>query len=152
MAGVSLRAVVDEMDLGITGAHVFLHCQTGEMLGGTDDLLAAAESNQNADMPQWQRDVVARLRVAMNSPDWVEVPLRETATDYEIMERFCVDQADGPVRDDLLDQIVGSGAFRRFREAIRGHNLQAQWERFRRIALEELAAEWLTAQGIEYGE
>ena len=152
MAGVSLRAVVDEMDLGIAGAHVFLHCQTGEMVGGTDDLLAAAESTQDDDMPQWQRAVVARLRVAMNSPDWVEVPLRETATDYEIMERFCVDQPDGPVRDDLLEQIVGSGAFRRFREAIRGHSLQSEWDRFRRQALEEQAANWLTDQGIEYGE
>jgi hypothetical protein len=50
----------------------------------------------------------------------------------------------------LVYQIRGSGAFRRFKDAIRRHGIEDEWYQFRDQALEEIAIEWLESNGIAY--
>ena len=148
--GVSLREVADEFEISMEGLHMFLHCQTGEIIGGTDESVAAAEGTDDDGLPEWQRAVVARLREALGSADWLELPTRRGAADYRIMERFCVEACTDEVQDEMLEAIRGRGAFGRFRDEVQQRGLKEAWHRFRRQAIEEEAEAWLQEQAIMY--
>ncbi len=66
------------------------------------------------------------------------------------MERFCCSLEDQKLSDELLYEMRGSGAFRRFKDAIHRHGIADDWYRFRQVALEEIAIEWLEANNIPY--
>ncbi len=51
---------------------------------------------------------------------------------------------------ELLTRIQGSGAFRRFKEAIYRNGIQDAWFRYRQEELETIAINWLHANEIEY--
>jgi len=46
--------------------------------------------------------------------------------------------------------IKGSGAFRRFKNAIHEKGIEKAWYEFRSEALEKIAIEWLEENGISY--
>ena len=54
------------------------------------------------------------------------------------------------VREKLLRAIEGRGAFRRFKDLAHASGRIEAWYAFRDGAIEELAAEWLEANGIGY--
>jgi hypothetical protein len=66
------------------------------------------------------------------------------------MERFCSSIENERLSNELLNQIRGSGAFRRFKDTIHRHGIADDWYRFRQAALEEIAIEWLEAHDIPY--
>ena len=70
--------------------------------------------------------------------------------EWAIMERFSQEWANPQERDELVRAIHGAGAFRRFKEAIRRLEIEAEWYRFHDAALEAIAKEWLEAHGIAY--
>ena len=55
-----------------------------------------------------------------------------------------------PLREELLQGISGTGAFRRFREICHQRDLTAAWFRFRDHAMAALARSWLEENGIAY--
>jgi hypothetical protein len=134
---VSLRTVADELEmLGLgDGLHVFLNRDTGELAGGTDDQLArAGDEDGDDDTPDWERDVLERLRDVLDSPAWVELPGRDGRADWRVMERFGEAQPDGRVRAELLDAIRGTGAFGRFKDVCARRGLLPAWAAFHRAA------------------
>ena len=66
------------------------------------------------------------------------------------MERFCSEVEDQALRDALLRAIRGRGAFRCFKDVIHERGIAPAWYAFRERALEEIAADWLDANGIAY--
>ncbi|MGI8896792.1 MAG: UPF0158 family protein [Pyrinomonadaceae bacterium] len=66
------------------------------------------------------------------------------------MEDFCLAFKDRRVGEYLLGQIKGSGAFRRFKDAIYSKGLEEAWYQFRRMEFERIAIEWLEEEGISY--
>jgi len=86
----------------------------------------------------------------LKSEDYIALPTKFDIHEYEIMKRFCLSIEDDMLRDDLLDAIQGSGAFRRFKNMIYRRGIQDAWYSYRRAALEEIAIEWLTEHGIAY--
>jgi hypothetical protein len=115
---VSLRAVADEMDLLGDETHAFLNRQTGELYSTTSELLERAEEGDDDDLLGWETEIIAKLREVLGSPDWLNLPGRDTRDDYRIMERFCLERTEGDLQDELLRAIDGRGAFRWFRDVI----------------------------------
>ena len=148
---VSLQAVVEEMELLGEGRHSFLNRRTGELYGGTDELLAKAEEADDEELLGWELEIVAKLREILRSKDWLQVPSRSSHEDYRIMERFCGERCEGEVQQDLLSTIQGRGAFGRFKDGIHRWGVQDEWYQFRQQAMAEQAAAWLEAEGIVYG-
>src|SRR5262249_27493741 len=145
-AVVSLHAVVDEMEmLGGEEMHAFLNRQTGELYGGTTDLLTKAEEGDDEELLEWEVEGIDGLREVLESPDWLELPRRDSHEDYRIMERFCLEECQGRLQEDLLSAMTGRGAFRRFKDAIHRHGVHEAWYAFRRAWLTEEAREWLEA-------
>ena len=84
--------------------------------------------------------------------DYIGLPSKFDIDDYSIMERFCLSIDDSEISDTLYGLIKGSGAFRRFKDALYEYNLSDDWYKFRNNALKEIAIEWCQENGIEFEE
>ena len=93
---------------------------------------------------------VPKVREALASDDFLPLPSKFDINEYRIMERFCHQVADPAIRDNLVRAIHGSGAFGRFRTLAHHCSLIDEWHAFRDRALEDIAADWLEANGIGY--
>jgi hypothetical protein len=56
------------------------------------------------------------------------------------------------ISDILCDLISGSGAFRRFKDAIHKYDIADDWYKYRNDALKEIAIEWCREHNIEFDE
>jgi hypothetical protein len=62
--------------------------------------------------------------------------------EWEIMNRFGQSLSVPAQRDEVLDSIHGSGAFRHFKSTIRRLLLEESWFAFKGAALEDIARSW----------
>lgn len=149
---VSLKEVVDAMDLPNNDWISYLNPKTGEIVTVTDEdrQLVEDEDLDEADLPDWQRESLPKVREALESGDFLALPDKFEIHEWAIMERFSISQVREARRDELLDAIHGAGAFRSFRSAVRRLRLEEEWFSFRQSAFEEIAQDWLEAHGISF--
>lgn len=149
---VSLKDVVDAMDLPNSEWNSYLNRKTGEIVTVTDEdrHLVENEKLDGQDLPEWQRERLPKVREALESGDFVALPDKFEIHEWTIMERFASSQASAAWRDELLDAIHGAGAFRSFRSAIRRLGIEDDWFRFRELAFEEIAKDWLKAHDVSF--
>jgi hypothetical protein len=148
---VSLRAVVDEMDVLSDEDHAYLNIRTGELVTIRNEEIAILENEDAIDgYPEWQQELIRQTETVLDSEDCLPLPSKFDIHEYEIMERFCRSVEDEELSNELLYQIRGGGAFRRFKDTIHRDGLAEDWYRFRQAALEEIAVWWLEKHGIPY--
>ena len=131
---VSLRAVVDEMDVMHDEWVAYINRRTGQLVTITD----------------YDREESTEALQAEDSPDFVPLPSKFDIHEYSLMERFCESVSDPALAEELSSAIRGSGAFRRFKTLIRRSGVEDDWHSFRDQALESIAVEFLEAEGIPY--
>ena len=148
---VSLRDVVNEMDVMSDESHAYLNKETGELVTVTDEEINAIENEDDwGEYPEWQRAALATVKKVLNTSDYLLLPSKSDIHEYAIMEQFCHSVEDPKLSDELSFQIRGSGAFRRFKDAIHRYSIEDDWYRFRDQALEEIAIEWLESNGTAF--
>jgi hypothetical protein len=148
---VSLPKVAQEIDALMEGFTAFLNRQTGELYAvSDDDLESLDEETDDDDSPGWEIEFRDKAREIRDSGDWVELPSKFDIHEWGIMEEFSLSIGDSQVREELLNAIRGSGAFRYFRDAIHRHGIQDSWYAFKKAAIATIAAEWLDEHGIAY--
>ena len=151
-AEVSLQDVVDELEALPNESTAYLNRKTGEIITISDDdkELMESEVPLEEDLPDWQRDWSTKVREALQSDDYIPLPTKFDIHEYEIMRRFCLSIEDDELREELLYAISGGGAFRRFKDMIHRREIKETWYSYRKAAIEDIAIEWLTEQGIAY--
>lgn len=150
-AVVSLRDVIDEMDMMSDEATSYINRKTGELITITREMFSMAEEpDEESDAPEWQQELLPKVREVADLPDYIRLPSKFDIHEWSIMERFARSVADGAVSDELEAALHGRGAFRRFKEALQRRGMRDAWERYRDAALEEIAIEFLEANGIEF--
>jgi hypothetical protein len=148
---VSLKSVVQEMDVFSDEYHAYLNKRTGELVTISDEDIGIVERDEKlGSYPKWQQNVIRKTKEVLGSKDYLSLPSRFEIHEYNLMERFCYSVGDEKLRNKLLYQIRGAGAFRRFKDAIHEYGIADDWYRFRQAALEEIAVEWLEAEKIPY--
>ena len=148
---VSLRDVVDHMEMVSDESTAYINPKTGELITLTNEEVALAEDPEEAeDAPQWQKNFLPKAREVLQSEDFLPLPGKFEIHEWSIMKRFADSLADAAVTDELLNAIHGRGAFRRFKDAVHRLGRAEEWYRFREAALEEIAIEFLEAHGIAY--
>ena len=144
----SLRDVVNEMDVPSDEWHAYLHKRTGELVTiSEEDRRVIEEGYDPEDDSEWHQDVIKMTKQVLDSDDYLQLPSKSEIHEYSILERFCYSIEDAEISNELIYQIRGSGAFRRFKDAIHRHDIADDWYRFRQEALEEIAVNWLEANG-----
>jgi hypothetical protein len=150
-AAVSLRDIINELEMLTEERTVFLNKRTGELIVLSEEELSAAEEGADlGDFPEWQQELIVKAREVVESDDCLHLPSKFDINDYKIMEDFCYSIQDRTVGDTLLSAIRGSGAFRRFKDKIRSLAIEEEWYRFREKALEAIAIAWLEENQIVY--
>jgi hypothetical protein len=148
---ITLKAIIDEMD-GLSDEHfAYLNPQTGDLVTlSIEEISAVEEDLPIDDFLEWQQPLIAQARAVLASNAYLRLPTRHDIHEYVIMERFCDALADRQMRQMFLDQIRGSGAFRRFKQILHRYAIAEEWYQFRTAALEAIAIQWLDANHIPY--
>ncbi|MGO9137866.1 MAG: UPF0158 family protein [Syntrophales bacterium] len=148
---VSIKDVVNEIDVLSDEHSAFLNRHTGELVTLSNEEISAAEEDDNIDeYPEWQRDMIIKAKEVINSDDYLPLPSKFEIHEYHIIEEFCHSVVDDKIRGDLLRKIRGRGAFSRFKNAIQMNGIEEEWYRFRQEELEKIAIDWLEANQISY--
>lgn len=149
---ISLREVVDGIELQSDECEAYLDPETGEIVAVTEDERRLVEEGGRDDknLPEWQREALPKIRAALESRRCLRLPDRFDVHEWDIMRRFSQAQGNERARLELLDAIRGSGAFCMFRSAIQRLGLEDAWFRFRNGIIEEIAREWLEEHDLPY--
>jgi Uncharacterised protein family (UPF0158) len=148
---VSLRDVVEEMETFSDEITGYINRKTGELVSiGPDEARMVEDDEPTDDLPDWQRELLPKVREVLDSDDFIPLPTRFEIHEWAIMERFAIERPDLDQGDALLHAIRGAGAFRRFKDRVDDLGLREEWFRFRDRALEEIAIRFLDANEIPY--
>jgi hypothetical protein len=150
-AVISLRDVVEAIDLPSDEMASYLNPETGEILTVSEeerDLLERGDSDES--LQEWERELLPKLREAVESDRWLVVPDRFEVHEWSIMERFSRTLQSERHREELLDAIHGAGAFRRFHRTVERLGMRDAWFKLRDAEFERIARDWLESQGLEY--
>ena len=148
---VKLNDIIEGLEFQSDESSWFLNKKTGEVILMTDYVMQAAEDDELLDdMEDWERDLVAIAgEILEESGQYIPLPTKFDIDDYSIMEKFCMSLDNQKISDILCDLISGSGAFRRFKDAIYRYEIEDEWHSYRSDALKEIAIEWCRENNIE---
>jgi hypothetical protein len=148
---VKLDDVIEALESAGDDHTHYLDKRTGEIVLITNEEMEAAEEDELiSEYPEWQRESILKAREILKSEDFVGLPDLFDINEYKIMEDFCLECQDRNVGQTLLRLIKGSGAFRRFKNAIHSMGMEKDWYQFRRTELEKLAIQWLEQEDLAY--
>jgi len=150
MPVVSLRDVVEALDLQSDELQSFLDPDTGEIITFSDEEASIAESDDWEDAPEWMREFLPKVKRALEDERMLELPDQVHIDEWRMMQDFALEDEQCRCRAELDSAVHGAGAFRRFKDAVRRLGLEDAWFRYRAAAFEQVAREWLDENGIEY--
>lgn len=147
---VSLDKVIDGLESQNSECESFLDPQTGEIIFVSDDDRAALEESDPESLPEWQQELLPKIRAAVEENRYLRLPDSFEIHEWSIMERFCRSVEDIDAGQQLGNAIHGSGAFRRFHQALDRVGMRDQWHAYRDEEFKRIAREWLEGHGISY--
>jgi hypothetical protein len=149
---VSLKDIVEALEMGTQTAENILDPATGEVILVTDDDELEIEDPDDDMRPEWQVEHLNKVRKLLKSKKVLRLPNSYDINEWSIMEEFCYTIENAKQREILLDSIRGKGAFQRFRETLDRFVLNEDWSSFRQSALQKIVRDWLEENKIAYKE
>jgi len=147
---ISLREIISALEAASDDFTSYLDPETGEVIVVTEEERVLAESKCWDGIPALQREMMTKIRAALEGDRWLELPDRSDIHEWSIMERFSLAQNIERIRTELLNAIHGTGAFRTFRSAIRRLGLEQRWYQFLDEALADIGRSWLEEHKLQY--
>ena len=148
---VPLRKILEAMDWQSDEMAAYLNKKTGEVVAVSDEDLAEAETGDDVGgRAEWEAQAIEIARAVLTGQEYLALPDRFEIDEYRMMERFALSVVDAADSDRLQRAIRGSGAFRRFKEAVGDLRLAEEWYAYRDSSYEEIAVEWCQANEIAY--
>ena len=151
---VKLNDIIEGLEFQSDESSWFLNKKSGEVVLMTDYAMRAAEDDEPLeDMDDWERNLVAIAReIIAETGQYISLPSKFDIDEYSIVERFCMSLDNQKISDILYDLISGSGAFRRFKDAIHKYDIADDWYKYRNDELKEIAIEWCREHNIKFDE
>lgn len=112
----------------------------------------ADDDESTDDLPEWERAEreLAKRIIEDESGRYVALPEQFDANEWEMMAEFAASVQDDRGRERLESAIRGSGAFRRFKEAVHALNLTDRWYAHRDACYAKVAIAWCEAHAVEW--
>jgi hypothetical protein len=150
MKSVSLRDIVEALDLQSDELHSSLDPNTGEIITFNDEEISIVQRGNWESAPAWMQEQLPKIKRALEDDRILELPDRAHIDEWRMMQDFVVEEEQCRCRSELESAVHGDGAFRRFRDAIRRLGLEDKWLRYREVGYERVAREWLEENNIPY--
>jgi hypothetical protein len=150
MKPVSLRDIVEALDLQSDELHSCLDPETGEIITFNDEEIGIAQCGSWQDQPAWMQEQLPKIKRALEDDRILELPDRAHIDEWRMMQDFALEEEQCPCRSELESAVHGSGAFRRFRDEVRRFGLEEKWTRYREAEFERVARAWLDENKIPY--
>ena len=149
---ISLREVIETLEMQGENCLSYLDPDTGEIVTATEEVRRLAEEPEESqdNLPEWQREMVRKVRAMLASSRSLQLPDRFRIHEWSIMNEFAGAQHSKQLRQKVLEAIHGAGAFRMFGSTIRRLGIEKSWYRFHEEALAEIARDWLEAHELPY--
>lgn len=145
---VSLDDLVEALELQNDSVGGFVLPDTAEVILVSDEALAAAESPDRAsEVDEAELEEAQRVLAASNR---LPLPDRFEVDEYHMMVRFADARPAASEREELRDDLRGSGAFRRFKDGCHSLGLAQAWYAYRDAEYEALAVQWCDSQGLTW--
>jgi hypothetical protein len=126
---------------------------SGTVLLKDIDLLGEAEESdddEEPDLPAWQKREWEIAKRIVSTDGFLRLPTKFEVHEWAIMRDFADAMGSGRIRDDLMNAVHGTHAFRRFKGALRRYRIEAEWFRFRTEALKQTAIDWCEEHQIRW--
>lgn len=147
----SLDAIAEELDSLMDDMTAFINQKTGEITSVSDDDAALAEEESDEeDLPDWQMEMLPKLREILSGDEWIALPTKLDIHEWEIMQKFADSVSNESLASRLHHAIRGKGAFRMFRSVVEGAGMSEQWYEFKHQALRKIASDALDEHRIPY--
>jgi hypothetical protein len=150
MPVVSLRDVVEALDLESDELHSRLDPDTGEIVTFNEEEARIASSGQWDTAPAWMQESLPKVKRALEHDRMLQLPDRAHIDEWRMMQDFAEAQEQCQCRPELLSAIHGANAFRLFKTAVQRHGLEDSWRQYREAEYERVARNWLDEKGIAY--
>lgn len=141
---VHLKDIVEVLELQFDEHPSFLDLDTGKVETVSVDLLRKAEApgDEEPDLPEWQKPEWEIAKRIVSTDRFLKLPTEHDVHEWDIMQDFADSRTSARIREELLEAIHGSGAFRYFKSITRRRGLETAWYEFRSQALRQIAVEW----------
>ena len=147
---VSLRDVVEALDLQSDELSSYMDPDTGEIITFNEEEAHIAESGRWEDAPEWMKPQLPKIKRALEDERMLELPDRFHIDEWSMMQEFALADAQCQCRAELQSAVHGDGAFRRFKAVIYRLGLEDTWFKYRAAQYERVARQWLEVNGIQY--
>lgn len=147
---ISLRDVVEALDLQSDELSSHLDPDSGEIITFNDEEADIAESDSWEEAPDWMRELLPKIKRALEDDRMLPLPDRVHIDEWRMMQDFADEQRDCNVRAQLVDTVHGPGAFRLFRRTIQQLEMEEVWRQYRDRAMEDVARQWLEDNNLKY--
>lgn len=144
---VLVQDIVDGMEFQSESVSSYLNTTTGQIELVSEETLEAVEAGEDID--PLTGESLDSIRSALTGTKLIQLPDRFEINEYRFMERFAHTLADQSHSDSLYIALRGTGAFRRFKNALKQLGLTNNWYEFRGHIYEEIAIRWCEEQGIK---
>jgi hypothetical protein len=134
------------------GGEYFFDTETGETVLIPDEVMSVVDGDEPCDsLPACELELVAVAKEIVEGGErYAEIPTRAGGESYRMMVDFAAGMKDARLRSRLESAIHGRGAFRRFKDTLRGFpEAEEQWFRFKAEKDKEEVTDWLESIGIE---
>jgi len=148
MKKVKIEEIIDQFDIQNDEISAYLNKKTGEVCSVINEDLSDAEEGE--EIGSYSGAPLDKEREILESEDWIRLPSQFDVHEWEIMRRFCYTIEDEVLREELLNAIHGSGAFRMFKDVLYRHDIEKDWFAFKEEAFREIAIHWCEENEIEY--
>ena len=150
MPVVSLRDVVEALDLQSDELRSCLDPDTGEIVTFSEEEARIAQGGEWEDAPAWMQEYLPKVKRALEDDRILELPDRVHIDEWRMMQNFADEKEQCRCHPELLSAVHGAGAFRHFKDAIRRLGVEDSWYRYREAAFEQVARDWLDENKIPY--
>src|SRR5437588_1378633 len=143
-ATVLLQDIVDALEMQLDESSSFLDLDTGRVETVSNDFLGEPDESvgEEPGFPAWQKHEFEVAKRIVSTDRFQQLPTKFDVHEWAIMQDFSYSVPSDTIREDLLDAIHGTGAFRHFKNALRRHGVESAWFKFRAEALIQIARAW----------
>lgn len=151
---VKLSDIVDEMEMELDDWCSYVNKRAGKVVSVPFDSTTYFENGGDEEGEEYDGeaddDMLEEARQIVHDDHHVALPTKFDIHEWEIMRDFCVSRVKPDERDQLLESIHGSGAFRMFRSTLDRLGLIDEWHQFRDSAVGAIVMDWSDAHGIAW--